>query len=601
MTVLIPLLILTGLSLVFCLPILLHPSYLGAGDWDYFFFFFAVPRETILRYGQFPLWNPYSLGGYPLWANPQAGFLSPTYLLHLLFGPVVGMKLDIVVHMAIGMIGMWLLARHLAMGRVSSFLPPVLYLMSGWYPLHLIAGHAWMLPATYIPFAVLFFLRCLERPREAVLVALTLTLIAFEAGTYPGPYTILLLGVLAFFLSLQERSGRPLKVLGGIVLLTLLLSAVKLLPLRELLQQFPRFTGPGEALSLSAVGHMLLDRNQDVMTGHAGQQGMYWHEYGAYVGPLALILAGGGALLLIRRWWPWTLTGLFFLLLARGNFDPCAPWNILHLFPVFDTLKDAPRFRIVLVFTMALLAGAALTRIEAMRPKWAERMPWPGPRSWAPARPAGGRLPWPRPEGGHLLALGLVALVTADLFFVNSRILKQAFLLPPMSPQRDGPFRQIAIPPFYGSASALFPAFLNNEGALQAIEPLNFPSRPVTGAGGPGYRGEVYLEGGQGTASYTDWSPNRLVVQVSLSPGSRDRLVINQRFMPGWRSGDVRPVEPWRDLISTQVTSADREVVLFYRPTSVLLGALLSCGGILLSVLLWRRGPRHFVFGRKVV
>ena len=43
-------------------------------------------RQTIVRFGEAPLWDPYYCGGLDGLGTPQSRFVSPTFLLTLLFG-----------------------------------------------------------------------------------------------------------------------------------------------------------------------------------------------------------------------------------------------------------------------------------------------------------------------------------------------------------------------------------------------------------------------------------------------------------------------------------------------------------------------------------
>src|SRR3989338_6407194 len=88
---------------IYYLPYLTNLDKLGYYDWEFHSLFAAAPRESILKYNQFPLWNPYYCGGFPLLAHPESAFLSPFYLLIVLFGAVWGVKLNIFIHTMIGM------------------------------------------------------------------------------------------------------------------------------------------------------------------------------------------------------------------------------------------------------------------------------------------------------------------------------------------------------------------------------------------------------------------------------------------------------------------------------------------------------------------
>jgi len=97
-----------AVAFFYTLPLLKNFSYWGQMDWDQFTFWNAVPRETLLRYHQFPLWNIYANGGNVLLAHPQSPFLSPLYIFVLIFGPVIGLKIEIIVHLIIGLFGITL-------------------------------------------------------------------------------------------------------------------------------------------------------------------------------------------------------------------------------------------------------------------------------------------------------------------------------------------------------------------------------------------------------------------------------------------------------------------------------------------------------------
>lgn len=100
-----------GLALALAYPILNHLELWGKGDWDQHMFYLEVPRVTLLDYGQLPLWNPYYCGGSVMLANPQSRMCSPSYVLVLLLGTEAGIKLTIILNLALGLWGAWRLSR----------------------------------------------------------------------------------------------------------------------------------------------------------------------------------------------------------------------------------------------------------------------------------------------------------------------------------------------------------------------------------------------------------------------------------------------------------------------------------------------------------
>src|SRR5580698_351934 len=61
---------------------------------DVFYPWADAVRLSILKYHQFPWWNPWAMSGQPLFADPASvAVFMPDTLLVLVFGPVLGLKL----------------------------------------------------------------------------------------------------------------------------------------------------------------------------------------------------------------------------------------------------------------------------------------------------------------------------------------------------------------------------------------------------------------------------------------------------------------------------------------------------------------------------
>ena len=81
-------------AVVFCYPLVTHFLTPGVyNDWD----FFLAPQWAAYwityQYRQLPLWNPFECGGIPMLGDPDSHFLTPWFLLTILFGPFVGLHL----------------------------------------------------------------------------------------------------------------------------------------------------------------------------------------------------------------------------------------------------------------------------------------------------------------------------------------------------------------------------------------------------------------------------------------------------------------------------------------------------------------------------
>jgi len=554
------------LSILFCHSIFKNITYWGSYDWDQHFLYHGVPRDTLVRFHQFPLWNPYYCGGNVMLANTQARFMSPTFLFVLVFGTVVGLKLEIWFHLLAAMMGMFLLSRQLGMGKYSSYLPPIIFTFSGMYVLHLTVGHTWFMAIVYLPYALLFYLKGLQKGRYGILSGAFIALMILEGGIYPAPHTVLFLVIFSTLLSLKSKSLAPLKVLGIVLLFTFLLSAVKLIPTYEFFRDYPRLVESKDHLSPKMLYYVLFSRTQNLLVRYPEMQLYGWWEYGSYIGFLPVILWLVGSILSFKKEWPLIATGLVFLVLALGDFSKISPWHLLHYAPVFSSHHVPSRFMIGFIFSISIFAGICLTKLKAYAAKY------------------------PRFNRVSLLFCILpMAFILCDLVSVNSEIFAQAFARPAPLIKRNAHFSQIK-----GLHHEMYPAFLRNEGTLNAYEPTHFPTKAIAKTD-PNYQGEVFLTA-KGEAKISYWSPNKVVVKAKSE--AEGNLVLNQNFTPNWKavSRQYTPdgkrqvktgkeLKPYNGLVSTQVTPKDEQIVFYYLPISFIIGSVISLSGVVLSII----------------
>ncbi len=172
-------------------------------DWTAFY--------TITHFHQIPLWNPYRCGGMPLLAHPLSICLSPLFLVQLIFGPFVGVNLQITIHVAIGWLGGYVLGRCLGLGAIGSILCAAIFPASTWFYLHLAIGHLEYLPTMYMPLTIALLWLGIQRQRILflMLAGLLLALTLDEGGVYQCTRVLLLAGLLAIYLAaVKGASGR---------------------------------------------------------------------------------------------------------------------------------------------------------------------------------------------------------------------------------------------------------------------------------------------------------------------------------------------------------------------------------------------------------
>ena len=501
-------------------------------------------------------------------ANPQARFLSPLFLLHLLFGSITGVKLEIWLYVVIGMFGMFLLSRQIGLAPKSAYLPPAIFMLSTPYALHLTGGHTWFMAFAYLPYVVLFYLKAQRRLVYALGGSVFLTLMIFGGGTYPTVYALLFLGCYSVCSAVQKRKLLPMTALGVMLGIALLLSAVKLVPTFTFLHNHPRLTGRTDNMTFSLLPKIFLARTRSGAYPYAPLNGERWdwHEYGTYTGLAPLLLFAAGIVICFKkREFPLLITTAFFLFLAFGEFHSLAPWSLLHRLWFFGSMRAPSRFLVVFLFGLALLAGIALS--------WFEKHRFSGKR---------------RVQAQSIVCFVLILWVAVDLISVGSKFLFEAFPTTPIRPSRREEFRQIT-----GSSRAMLKAFLRNEGTINAYEPAHLPIKALA-SDNPMYRGEVFLQGAEGSIKTVSWSPNRIEILTDISQDGY--LCVNQNFDPGWKVKKVtrdrskgKKAIALDGIIATTVKPDDEKVIFYYLPTSFIMGILLSAVGIGLSLLVLRR------------
>jgi len=133
-----------------------------------------IVREIVLG-GEFPYWNRYFSGGQPMAANPEHEVFYPFTWLILLPSYDLGYRLHILIHIYIGLLGMYALLRSMDLRSESSFFGALAFGLGGIY-----LSYVNLLPilfcAAWLPLTCLFVRRFLmqRRARDFALASLSL-------------------------------------------------------------------------------------------------------------------------------------------------------------------------------------------------------------------------------------------------------------------------------------------------------------------------------------------------------------------------------------------------------------------------------------------
>jgi hypothetical protein len=531
----------TAFALVFCYPFVHHLFYPATpNDWDLITGSEWSAYWTVRQYHQFPLWNAFECGGLPLLGDPQSHFMSPSFLLTMLFGPVVSLHIEVILYSAIAWAGGYVLGRVLGMRRISAICTAIAFAGSSWFPLHTSEGHIVLMVLVYLPWVIAAGWTASERGkvlRYGAACGALIGLSFFEGSPIVPLYEGLALALVLLGRAAVQLNARPLLALLVAGCFAAGLGAAKFVPANQTMLSQPRTTDANFSNSIGALSKMLFSRNQD--RNRPSSNGFGFWEAGAYVGLFGLIAVM--ALVYPRRAIPWIFAGLILFQLARGATAPNSLYVLLHKVPLFSSTRLPARILIPFTLMVAVLAGIGIDAV-CIR--------------------------------GSTVALAvsaaLIVVGGVDMFLVgtpNLLYFATAGTVDPGPSRSD--FRQ------YLRADALTQSSViqHHEGVLNCYVYTGWPTNAIAW-NEPGYRGEQYLLG-PGNVTLTQWTPNRLEYTVDAPRPSV--LVVNQNYDPSWRamSGTGKTFSQ-NGLLAMDVLAGKSRIVLRFISLAAICGILVS-------------------------
>ena len=385
---------LAGVTLVYFWPAIAHGLIAYENDTRIFYLPLFLKLGAALKSGQLPLWSGELFGGYPIFADGEAGSLYPPHLLALLLLPVESAFVWLrPVRFFQAALFTYLFCRTVGIGRFGSTIAAITFSFGGfataqthhtnistaaiWLPLILAFGELALRSSgrTRYLFALLagvaFGLQALIIHVQVVLMSV-LTFAAYAGfrctvgpiGIGAGPYTWLL----SRWTWLRRGGallGRPLLALGLVSLAGLVgggLSAVQLLPLYEL----GTFSFRGGGVDYAFASQYSLPPVQllsFLLPEFFVADGRYWGlwsrwEVFQYVGIAPLVLALFGIALGQRRLVLFFLAiGTASLVMSLGENAPFGIHRTLSGLPGFSVLRAPGRFSFLVTLALAMLAA----------------------------------------------------------------------------------------------------------------------------------------------------------------------------------------------------------------------------------------------------
>ncbi len=492
--------------------------------------------DTVRRFGQLPLWDPWYCGGIYGLGEPQSRFASPPFLLSLLFGAERAEPLVVFFFTILGMEGTYRWLRLRVNDASAALRVAPIFALSGHFAVSWFRGWTNFFGFELVPW-ILFGIALTARGRSrGILVgAIAFAVMIGFGGTFAAPIVAVAATIEALRSILEQpppRRGRAVVMLVALGSFMLALAAVRLLPLAETLSAQPRIMAgtPGHAPKSLLF---FLVKALEVKNGDVEDPGSF------FVGAafLALIALGGSDRKSLR---PLVII-IVFLWLAAGYARKPALFALLRELPVFSALRYPERFLWVAILYACEPAANALARI----PRLGDGKKWR--------------------FGAHaVLTLAVAGTIVAQISTFAD--VNKARELGAVVVDRMQEFRQARgnrwLAAHYTGIGA---------GSLSCWE-----THPVTMSSllrGDLVAEEYVADPQVGKARRIAWSPNEIVVHASMA--SAGRLLVNQNWHPGWRAS-VGTVVSQEGLLAVELPAGENDVTLSFRPRSALTGGVVT-------------------------
>ena len=549
------------LSLAF--PLLTNPDGIGFADWDFVLDKFEAARRTILVWGQFPWWNPWSRGGFPLAAEPQIGAISMATPLILSFGTGVGLRLAAILCLLIAVEGTYRLAWLWFRDPWAAAATALVYAMNGAVLVTVSLGYVLAMSYCSVPWLAYFAARIGRRFSDGLWLGFWMGFVILNGIQYLSLYAVPLTAMIwlrAFRLQPPGRHRALLVHTAAAVGVFFLICGWRLCTMLPVLLEDKREQVTfWDETPLSLLRYLLSRPRPGWNLELSAAAGSVFGELNSYVGPVVLALALV-SLAFGWRWWHTLAIVCFWLAIGSVRWYQPSAW--LAAWPLIGSAHVVTRWRYLAFLGVGFASGSVLARWRAS----------------------------PRRSLRALAAL-LVGIIAADFLVLGHQQLPLAFSTRPTPDLFPGP----PVPDIVNVRDGLgYPCTLMGYGIIRGYEPMlsyyrDAPTLRVARED-PGYRGEAWTD--RGPVRPILWSPNRLVFQVE--PGQE--VHVNQN--PGsWWWANGRPAFPGRRCaeLTTPFTAAADErgrLVLEIHPRGLGAGVGLHVLGASLVALAWLCRPR---------
>lgn len=517
---------------------------LGIADWDLYVPLHDSYRKAIVQLHTFPFWDPYPCGGTAGLGDPEFPVFTPTFLLVLLFGSSLGLRLDVILSIIIGAIGMLVLARKLGRSVEAGLLAGLIVSFGGVNLIENVEGHVNILTVMWIPWIFWAWLSVYRKEMRPIILGIFLALTFLGGGVYLLIYTTIAFIILTLLVSRKKDAFFTALTSG---LWGLGLVSFKLVPVVYWLKQFTDRVYVPSSYTLPWLGDIFFGRylhdTYIILNQSSG-----WHEYGAYIGYGALVLALIGSAHFFKNRIIRSLGIATVLAIALSTLGP-------FLAPILDHIKFLPRSNLsrVIVFAVipiALLASYGVDRLRSFMPKY-----------------------------GNIIQVIIIGIIAIDLISLTYQISQQAFVLPHVVPAiSPAPYPIAYTPNRYDQAgqgsrtTRTADAYFAGYGTEAYCSVLG-PQSAVRTVYDEGDTGAVSALDSRAKVSIISWSYNTVKARVDTPVATR--IVLNENYAQGWIvNSKPAIIESNRPAIDVSEGSSD--IVFQYKAPGFFIGLFIT-------------------------
>jgi hypothetical protein len=368
---LLPILLLLGFTLIFLYKLVsLQPIAIGnVEDHLRILFPYHTYDAQWLKSLTVPLWNPYSLSGFPYLASMRCHIFYPTSLLFLILPVHLGMNLSMIIHVFLAGSLMFFLARVLGLGRFSSLVSALAFMFSGYLLNDLWWGHEERLTGLmWTPAIFAFFLKATDgfKLRFAVLSGVAFAMALFSGHLQVPYYSLFALFLFTLFtIARHLLQSEPRAALNSSLCFLVVtavgigIAAIQILPAIELTRHSIRAPSQESfsfftrwSMHYSYILTFLFPRLSVI-----GRQSFAFPPALGYIGILPLCMVClSFTYRKSRHIYFWMLLLVVSLTLAVGRYTPLYAY-LYRYFPGFSAFRNPIFWIFLYVFSSSVLSG----------------------------------------------------------------------------------------------------------------------------------------------------------------------------------------------------------------------------------------------------